>query len=118
MLKGPALKALDAALELIEFSCRTVLAGFVDEEEDAACPSVHPLESVCVRADLSCSHPMEVPYFSSGAFPSICAHSATAEDLQVGAEGFYPMCISCNKPKLAKRKRKLFTEQQSLSLFI
>ena len=75
MLKGPDLKALDAALELIEFSCRAVLAGFVDDEEDAACTglqTIHLIKSVCVRTDLSCCHPMEVPYFSSGAFPRIC----------------------------------------------
>ena len=32
----------------------------------------HLIKSVCVRTDLSCCHPMEVPYFSSGAFPRIC----------------------------------------------
>ena len=111
MLKGPALKQLDDALETVEYSCGAVLSLFVDDEAEEA--DDHPLKSVFVRADLSCSEPVEIPYYSSGAFPRICSHCATSEDLKVGAgtEGFYPMCSACFevKPKLPERKRKLFS---------
>ena len=113
MLKGPDLKALDAALELIEFSCRAVLAGFVDDEEDAASTSDHPVyKSVYVRP-LHMLPAHGGPLLQQWRISSDLPHCATAEDLQDGAgtEGFYPICCFANKPKLAKGKRKLFTEQ-------
>ena len=100
---------LEKALEQIDFTCGTTMACLVPDDAEE-----HILEKVYVRADLKCIQPVEVPYFSSGIFPALCCHCATESELVTGQPSVYPACHTCysNKPKVLKRKRKIFPEPE------
>ena len=73
------------------------------------------IKRVFVRANLSCRDDIEIPYYSSECFASICSHCAC--ECEERAEGQYPLCSYCrstdNARPLLKRKRKLFTPHKS-----
>ena len=68
------------------------------------------MKRVFVRANLSCRDDIEVPFYSSECFASICSHCACECDKHV--KGQYPLCSDCASEgvrPLLKRKRKMFT---------
>ena len=61
---------------------------------------------VMVRLNITCSDPVEVPYYSS--VLRICVHCACKTQCTI--DGQYPICNECihdGKPLIFKRKRKL-----------
>lgn len=58
-----------------------------------------------IRADLTCSDTVEVPYFSAGIFEDVCIHCATREGL-VRDNDLHPTCQACKASKQTIRKRK------------
>ena len=98
---------LDKEIDDMDFSCGSTMKDFIPEDEEDS----HVLSKVYCRADLGCSQPLEIPYYSSGSFPHICIHCAECDNLLTGDEAsdIYPTCGQCmTKPKQLKRKRKLF----------
>jgi DNA-directed RNA polymerase subunit RPC12/RpoP len=62
-----------------------------------------------VRADLKCSEPIEIPYYSSNAFEPICIHCGAEVAVNTQTSDSYPFCKDCRgKPQILKRKQKLF----------
>lgn len=100
---------LQRALEDISYTCGATIQDFVENHEEN--PD-HILLKVHARKDLQCQTPVEVPYYSSGIYPLLCCHCATSEELVSGeaARDIYATCSVCfdSKPRLLKRKRKLF----------
>ena len=93
-------KEISEELDSLSYSCGASLQDAMD-----ACF----LENIYVRADLTCSMPIEVPYFSAG-YDSICYYCGTKTDLEI-KEQFHPICISCKKAKKPVKSRKRKTPQ-------
>ena len=63
-----------------------------------------------IRLNLTCEDPVEIPFYSSGAFAPVCIHCATGDGLVGGADvETMPTCRQCldNKKLMLKRKRKV-----------
>ena len=91
------------------YSCGSTLAGLECEIQQRDHPTVQDLfNRVYVRENLTCDMTIEIPYYSSQNFVSVCAHCGcqwTDSD-----EGKYPVCDYCKQQghlPLLKRKRKL-----------
>ena len=71
---------------------------------------------------INCHSGIEIPYFSSECFPSICIYCGSEENLvpAIEMEGMFPLCSSCKAtiPGILKRKRKLCSSNFFLTLFI
>ena len=66
---------------------------------------------VYVRENITCNDPVEIPYYSSERFQSVCTHCAYASDTDI--EGQYPLCEYCRqqgKHPIFKRKRRLYSK--------
>lgn len=89
---------LKRILGLYQFSCGSELQELKPEDPVRAPRISALLEKVFVKSNLSCTSPVEVPYYSSGVFPPICYHCG-AQDTDT-EEGQYPMCPDCVVSKL------------------
>jgi hypothetical protein len=111
-LKPKELQDLDAALEDMSYTCGSSFNDYVEGDQ-----TDNILKKVFVREDLQCRSPIEVPYYACGSFALICSYCATGDDLVSGeaAVGIYSMCSECfkSKPKLLKRKRKIFDKSSA-----
>ena len=58
-----------------------------------------------VRENISCSVPIETPYYGLG-FPDICIYCGTSRNLRQGEKEFYPQCKNCTGVRIKPRKRK------------
>ena len=65
-----------------------------------------------MRANLTCSDHVEVPFYSSESFTDVCIHCASTSDLAPDHD-VYPTCGQCLKdcPKILRRKRSQFQPQ-------
>ena len=98
---------LETALEHVDYTCGSSLLDYASVYGSV-------LEKVFVRKDFRCFDTVEVPYYSSGAFNVICVHCASGSDIIPELDS-YPMCVHCvnaRKPKVMKRKRKLFLKKK------
>ena len=90
------------------YSCGSSLTGLEEEIRGSDHHSVKDLFSrVYARENLTCEAPVEIPYYSSEMFLSVCTHCGCA---WTGTEeGKYPLCDYCKQQghtPLLKRKRK------------
>ena len=64
---------------------------------------------IFVRANLSCSSKVELPYYSIDHYPRVCIYcgiTGTKRTLNLSPEN-YPKCNNCvDKPDVVRRKRK------------
>ena len=93
---------LKSKLEMALYTCGSSLQDLsLDGFEDP----VMSRTFVCVN--LSCSEPVEIPYYTSGSFLDVCIQCGTSDDQATDETDIYPTCASClaEKPKIYKRKR-------------
>ena len=90
---------LKTKLEMAIYTCGSSL-------QDLCGPEDPVMSRIFVRANLSCSDPVEIPYYSSEAFVDVCIHCGIAQDLTTGRTDIYPTCATClyEQPKIYKRK--------------
>lgn len=90
---------------MLEMALYTCGCSLQDLSSDGAKDPV--MSRTFVRANLSCSDPIEIPYYSCQSFLDVCIHCGTAQDLVTNETDVYPTCTSClsEKPKMYKRKR-------------
>ena len=101
------LKNLQALLSVYSYSCGCVFQDLITA--DNSTPQINDLlKHVFVRANLVCSSPVEVPYFSSESFQDICYYCAASENLVNNIDS-YPLCSACavKYDKPLRRKRAL-----------
>ena len=74
--------------------------------QDLCGPEDPVMSRIFVRVNLSCSDPVEIPYYSSEAFVDLCIHCGIAQDLATGKTDIYLTCATClhKHPKLYKWK--------------
>ena len=93
------IKQLRLELEMVLYTCDCSLQDL---------GSSNPVVSkTFVRQNLSCSDPVEVPYYSSQSFQDVCIHCGTTHNLAERETDIYPTCSTClrTKPRLQKHKR-------------
>ena len=99
---------LDRVLDSYLYTCGSSLDGLKEEIGSSDHPSVQDLFSrVYTRKNLTCEAPVEIPYYSSQMFLSVCTHCAC--EWTDTEEGKYPICDYCKQQghsPLLKRKRK------------
>ena len=93
-------EALHRLLEGVSYSCGSTLQSIIGEEEIVS--------AVYVRADITCSSTIELPYYSAN-YPDVCIQCGSSLNLDVNAE-FYPMCADCKAKgvKSTKRRTRVF----------
>ena len=92
---------LQQILEIVQYSCGS---NFVDIE----CAETSVLQKVFCRLNLTCSSPIEIPYYSTRHEP-LCFYCGSEKDLAESEVGKHPICNLClseNKKPTASRKRK------------
>ena len=109
-LKKTEITQLDRALDHVDYTCGTILGDYVEDSGNGPEPEI--LSKVFARQNLKCRMTVEIPYYSSAAFPLMCCYCASGANLATGeaAVDIYPTCKDYlqNRPKFFKRKRKLF----------
>lgn len=95
---------LKRVLDLYQYSCGCELQELMPQERERAPKISALLDRVFVRANLHCTSPVEIPYFSAGIFPSICFYCSDEAVEQI--EGAYPTCESCRANHILPFKRK------------
>ena len=102
-LKAQDAILLDRMLADRLFSCGSTIQDLHGDSEAEAAVAAR----VFVRGNLTCTTPVEMPYFSAN-FPIICIQCGTADDV-VHGDGLshMPTCSEClvSKPHITKRKR-------------
>ncbi|CAG8791760.1 14276_t:CDS:1, partial [Gigaspora rosea] len=63
------------------------------------------LKHIFVNAKLTCSTPIEVPYFSSYIYPDVCFQCSNTEILSPTPTGQQPYCSECNISVKAKKRK-------------
>ena len=104
-------RKLETVLEGIIYTCGMDLKECIPADISDHDKQSHVLSSIFVRQNMNCDSRIEIPYFSSECFPSICIYCGSEESLvpAIEMEGMYPLCSSCKAttPGILKRKRKL-----------
>ena len=106
---------LDRVFDSFLYSCGSSLSGLEEEIHSSDHHSVKNLFSrVYARENLTCEAPIEIPYYSSEMFVSVCTHCGCA---WTGTEeGRYPLCDYCKQQghhsPLLKRKRKQLSSSE------
>ena len=96
-LKTPRREELCQVVGDLDYTCGSSFADIPTEEGNI-------LQSVFVKASLSCSQPIEVPYYTAG-HVDVCIHCGLPSEL-VYDEGCYPACTACKSAsKKAVKKR-------------
>ena len=93
-----SMEQLQRLLDNFSYVCGNLLLDIECDEESV-------LNSVFVKANLACSNPIEIPYYSSGNDP-ICYFCGTEDDI-VQKTDFLPGCTACctaGKKLVSKRK--------------
>ena len=104
---------LEAVLDDIIYTCGMGLQECIPDDISDAEKQSHVLSSVFVRQNMNCDSRIEIPYYSSECFSSVCIYCGSEHNIVPASEteGMYPLCLSCksdpNKPAVFKRKRKL-----------
>ena len=105
-LKVMEISQLDRPLEGVHYTCSMVLGDYVEDSGSGPEPEI--LSKIFVRQDLRCSMPVEIPHYSSAAFPLVCCYCTPGQNLATGeaARDIYPTCKDCleNRPQLFKCK--------------
>ena len=93
-LKKPQMTVLLKLTEEFLYTCGTCFqdALYYDDEYKAV------YENVYVRANLTCSGNIEIPYYSAGNDP-ICIYCGAEDRLKI-CRGKYPICEPCVEKKL------------------
>ena len=61
-----------------------------------------------VHANLICSDPINIPYYSSDSSLEVCTNCSTSSNITAGEQGVYPTCSDCiTQHNYCKRKGKL-----------
>ena len=103
---------LESVLDDIIYTCEMDLQECIPADIADTEKQQHILNSVFVRQNMSCDSRIEIPYFSSECFASICIYCGSEQNIVPASEteGMYPICSSCksdpSKPGIFKRKRK------------
>jgi hypothetical protein len=104
---------LETVLDDIIYTCGMGLQECIPVDISDAEKQSHVLSSVFVRQNMNCDSKIEIPYFSSECFSSVCIYCGSEHNIVPASEteGMYPFCLSCKsdpcKPAVFKRKRKL-----------
>ena len=85
-LKKDQREELEFLIEDLDYTCGSIFAD-IEPEEDSV------LNSIFVKANLSCSSPIEVPYYTAGNDP-ICYQCGSESELCEKPTD-YPICSSC-----------------------
>ena len=91
-MHNTSLFMLYRTIEGLLYTCGSTLKGVqVVTQSRTELPVVK--EKVYVRENIACSDPVEIPYYSSEKFQSICTHCECECDVDI--EGQYPLCEYC-----------------------
>ena len=93
VLKKQQVQKIEQELERLDYSCGSVFTN-IDADNDA-------LAQVLVRKNLTCSEPIEIPYYGVG-HDLICFHCGTVDGLFDVLPDFYPICCECLNQKKSK----------------
>lgn len=85
-LKRDQREKLEQLVEDLDYTCGSIFAN-IEADEDSV------LNSVYVKANLTCNSPIEIPYYTAGNDP-ICYHCGHENELQQN-EKDHPVCLSC-----------------------
>ena len=98
-LKKDQREELEQLIEDLDYTCGSIFAD-IEAEEDSV------LNSVYVKANLTCNSTIEIPYYTAGNAP-ICYHCGSEDKLQEKEKDF-PICLSClnvGKKPVPKRSK-------------
>ena len=100
---------LQQLLDLFEYSCGGSLQELKSPDD---CPENELLEKVYVRANITCTSAVEIPYFSVGCFKDVCYNCGIVNNID-RQDGQYPSCPECRESKnvALKRKRNVWAEK-------
>ena len=98
-LKKEQREELECLIEDLDYTCGSIFAD-IEPEEDSV------LNSILVKANLSCNSPIEVPYYTAGNDP-ICYYCGSESEL-CDKPTDYSICSSCTScgKKLVSRRSK------------
>lgn len=102
-LKVSQKSELESILLDISYVCGNTFSD-IETDEDSV------LNLVYVRANITCTCPIEIPYFSAGYEP-ICYYCGSENGLESEQSDCYPLCTACRssgKKPTTKRTRQLF----------
>ena len=85
-LKKDQREELEQLIEDLDYTCGSIFAD-IEAGEDSV------LNSIYVKANLTCNSPIEIPYYTAGN-AAICFHCGDENELQED-ETNYPICLSC-----------------------
>ena len=114
-LKDGAPAIAKRMIKKIDYMCGATLQEYMGSGGDR---DVDILDRLFVRANLSCTSKIELPYYSVrvGSFPMICIYCGTVgtkRTLNNSVEN-YPKCQNCvEKPDIVRRKRKTVVQGDS-----
>ena len=98
-LKKDQREELEQLIEDLDYTCGSIFAD-IEAEEDSV------LNSVYVKANLTCNSTIEIPYYTAGNAPK-CYHCGSEDKLQEKEKDF-PICLSClnvGKKPVPKRSK-------------
>ena len=108
-LKKDQREELEQLIEDLDYTCGSIFAD-IEAEEDSV------LNSVYVKANLTCNSTIEIPYYTAGNAP-MCYHCGSEDKLQE-KEKVFPICLSClNVGKKTRSKEVQVTTLSILSCF-
>lgn len=112
-LSKSELTVLLKIMERYQYSCGCCLQDL--KTGDGTTPRVdNLLTKVFLRSNLTCTVPMEVPYFSSDAFEDVFFFCAQKLNLMRG-DGCYPLCNQCHGLKKSQAKLTCRKTEQNKS---
>lgn len=101
---------LGGILEQIQYSCGSGLQEIEHDDHSV-------LRKLFTRMNLTCSSPMEIPYYSSNEHEPLCFHCGCEDIVKDDMmEDKYPICHQCideKKPLISKRKRASVPQSSS-----
>ena len=92
-------------LTTFQYVCGTVFHDIPIDERNRG---TLILELLYCKENLSCTSPIEIPYYSSKIFPKICYHCGSSKRLLCSDPVFYPQCNRCQskeQQRIAKWKQ-------------
>ena len=105
-LKPNEQKSAKRMISKVSYVCGSILFEYLGTRNDR---DEKYLKNIFVRANISCSSKIELPYFTVDFYPKVCIYcgvTGTSRTLGNSVE-HYPKCLKCaGKPDVVRRKRK------------
>ena len=101
----------DLELEVgdVMYTCGMDLQDCVPADLSPEAKQAHPFSRIFVRQNLSCTTPIETPYFSLECFDPICSYCGSSDLLPTSETVcMYPLCFICKLDLMYDSSNKVF----------